>query len=208
MTSLPIRDALFKTDPYEGFTPDDGLNITGWNSYHPIFAKLAQRRPRFICEVGAWKGASAINMANLNQHWLQELVCVDTWLGSVEFWTEDTRYADLRIKNGRPDVYQTFMSNVVNSGLTHLITPFPATSLIAAELFRQKVFIFDMVYIDASHDTSDVIADITAWSRLTKVLLGDDYDWPSVRAAVHEMAKQQPDWQLSVIDEKWLFEIP
>ena len=49
-------------------------------------AILQRTRPRFIVEVGSWKGLSAIAMG----HWLKSdntscatVLCVDTWLGTT-----------------------------------------------------------------------------------------------------------------------------
>lgn len=54
----------------------------------------------------------------------------------------------------------------------------------------------DFVFIDASHDTESVRADITAWRprvRSGGALTGHDANWPSVQAALDE---QLPGWQL------------
>lgn len=47
----------------------------------------------------------------------------------------------------------------------------------------------DFVFIDASHDTASVIADIRAWRPKVKTggaLLGHDINWPSVERAVKQ----------------------
>lgn len=47
----------------------------------------------------------------------------------------------------------------------------------------------DFVFIDASHDTASVIADIRAWRpklRFGGALLGHDINWPSVERAVSQ----------------------
>src|SRR5687768_5229089 len=99
-----IRDQLFERSPYEDFDatphPDD---VQGWGSDDPLLVEAIHAlRPARICEVGSWKGRSAINMAKavkslgLNT----EIVCVDTWLGSPEHWlrrNEPEFYASLRI---------------------------------------------------------------------------------------------------------------
>jgi predicted O-methyltransferase YrrM len=54
----------------------------------------------------------------------------------------------------------------------------------------------DFVFIDASHDTESVTADIRAWFprvRSGGALTGHDANWPSVQAALDE---QLPGWQL------------
>jgi hypothetical protein len=99
-------------------------------------------------------------------------------------------------------------------GLESLITPFPTTSSIAAKLFKKNNITFDMVYLDASHDTDDVMHDIFDYLPLTDCLFGDDYDWPSVRAAVDVFPKvfQQKypaspigyNLTLDIHNEKWI----
>jgi hypothetical protein len=53
---------------------------------------------------------------------------------------------------------------------------------------------FDFVFIDASHDTVSVRADIQAWTpkvqHITGAILGHDINWPSVRRAVDAEFRQ------------------
>lgn len=58
----------------------------------------------------------------------------------------------------------------------------------AAELFRPASF--DFVFVDASHVTADVVADIQAWRSRVKpggMMLGHDADWPAIQAALREV---------------------
>lgn len=53
----------------------------------------------------------------------------------------------------------------------------------------------DFVFIDASHTTPDVIADILAWApkvKETGLIIGHDWWFPSVREALEEVA---PGWE-------------
>ena len=67
--------------------------------------------PEF-CEVGSWKGRSAINMARAVKtlDLPAEIVCVDTWLGSPEHWLKQHAewYKSLRIANGMPQLYYNY----------------------------------------------------------------------------------------------------
>lgn len=54
----------------------------------------------------------------------------------------------------------------------------------------------DFVFIDASHDTESVLADIRAWRPKVRgggALIGHDANWPSVTAALNE---EVPGWTL------------
>ncbi len=174
------------------------LDLQGWNSHSPMFKEMIERtRPRIIIEVGTWKGASAIHMAKLTKDLGLDtrIICVDTWLGSYEFWADcGERYQLLKVKNGHPQLYEQFLANVVKSGMQDVIIPFPNTSAIAARLFRYHYKIqADLIYIDASHDYYDVIEDIKNYKPLlTKggLMFGDDFSqaWPDVQRAVLETA--------------------
>ena len=54
---------------------------------------IAAIRPDCILEVGSWKGASALYMGEKLREINQDcaVVCVDTWLGSVEHWVSMDR---------------------------------------------------------------------------------------------------------------------
>ena len=190
-----IRQELFKIDPYQGVNQPLKPNIQGWNSQAPIFKELIEaKKPKLIVEVGSWLGASAIHMANacddlkLDTH----ILCVDTWLGALEMWTDKedpTRYGCLALVHGYPSLYRQFISNVIAAGHSERITPFPTTSSIAAKWLKLKQLRPDLAYIDASHSFEDVTRDLYDYWPLVNeggVLFGDDYEtWLEVRAAVN-----------------------
>jgi len=175
---------LHAHNPYEKLNlKAHPADVRGWGSDAPIFAELiARTAPRLIIEVGSWKGASAIHMADTcTQLGLDaRIVCVDTWLGAVEFWddqADEERYQSLRLRHGYPQVYYTFLANVVRAGHQDTIIPFPTTSLIGASWLAKRGVQADLVYLDASHDYDDVLADCHAYWPLVRpggVLFGDD----------------------------------
>lgn len=179
---------------YKGFKPLK-KDVQGWNSEHHIFKELIERvNPKVIIEVGTWKGASAITMCNAVKELGLEtkMYCVDTWLGALEFLTnlKDTKERDLRFKNGYPQIYYQFLSNIVHSGYQDIITPIPNTSATAARYFKAHDIKADLIYVDASHEYEDVKADIENYSTLLNdggVMFGDDYSWPGVFRAVNEL---------------------
>lgn len=164
-------------------------SVPGWGSTDPIFARIiGETRPQRIIEVGTWLGASAIHMAGLCD---AEIICVDTWLGAFEMWTDTsdlTRYGALSRQMGYPTIYAQFVANVTQAGVAHRIRPLPQTSQIAARLLRHWNVTADLVYIDGSHDEADVAADIAAYLPLVRpggALFGDDFTtWYGVRRAV------------------------
>ncbi len=197
--STPIDWSLFhRTNPYDGFPIKKyDLKVQGWNYEHDTFDRLiTEIRPRLIFEVGTWLGGSALRMAGLARDAGLDtrVICVDTWLGSQEFWdyqTDPGRYESLECRNGYPQVYCQFLANVIKSGYTDSIIPLPITSLIGARLLANRGLQADLIYIDASHDYEDVLADLKAYYPLVRsggVMFGDDFVecWPGVIQAVNE----------------------
>lgn len=183
---------------YRDFTPLPE-KLKGWHGNDPIFMDLIfEVKPKLIIEVGSWLGQSAINMANCLKSHAEglentKIICVDTWLGALEFMGQPAGSDwDLMAKNGYPQVYYQFLSNVMHWGHEDIIIPFPQTSVIAARYFAKNDIEADMIYIDGSHDYPDVYQDLECyWPRLKKggVIFGDDYNsgtWPGVVNAVQD----------------------
>lgn len=194
-----IRSLIHKSDPYRGFDASaHPCEVRGWNNHSDMFAELAGNA-HLIVEVGSWLGASAIAMAAACP--FAHIVCVDTWLGSIEMWrnqADPERYEALKIRNGYPQIYYDFLANVVRAGLQERITPFPVPSTIALKLIREWGFRPDLIYVDGSHDEADVVADIQDALKLNpRVLCGDDYTtWTGVTNAVNRIlptAKKNSD---------------
>lgn len=215
----PLRDQLFSSDPYAGFDADGyALDLHGWGSEHPVFERLlAELRPQRVIEVGTWKGASALHMAEcLRRLALEaEILCIDTWLGSLEFWgdrQDAERYLSLNLQHGYPSVYYQFLANVVKTGQQDLITPFPQTAKIAARWLAARDVQAELIYIDASHEEQEVLSDLLDFWPLVSlggVLLGDDHDeyWPGVRSAAGQFARER-GLQLEIDEGKWLLRKP
>lgn len=209
---LPMIHAV---SPYQDFPlaeyPGD---LQGWGSQSVAFDELLARlKPVRIIEVGTWKGGSAIHMAKV-AHKLgicPEIICVDTWLGAVEFWTDQKdpdRYLALKCRNGYPSVYYQFVANVIHQECEDLITPFPQTATIAALWFRRYGVQAGLIYIDGSHEEDDVYADLVSYWDLVLpggILAGDDWAWDGVRLAASRFAKEQ-GLKITHLADKWYLE--
>jgi predicted O-methyltransferase YrrM len=175
--------------------PED---LQGWNGNDKIFNDLIDHlKPERIIEVGSWKGQSSINMGKIvNQLNLNTKIhCVDTWLGAVEFWTTyNNEERDLILKNGYPQIYYQFLSNVVHNDLQNIISPFPNTSENGYRYYKHNKITAKLIYIDASHEEEDVYKDITNYYELLEpggVMFGDDYiSWVGVKKAVDRFTKE------------------
>lgn len=194
----PLTALFHAQSPYAGFDasrhPHDPQ---GWGSNHPIFRTLvAELRPKLIVEVGSWKGASAIHLAGLAREFGLDcpVVCIDTWLGSSEHilgerpaWRES-----LRSLHGFPQLYYTFLGNVVRAGHANRIIPLPCPSDTGAIVLRAKGLAADLIYIDAAHEEAAVYRDLADyWPLLAPggALVGDDFaNYPGVRAAALRFA--------------------
>ena len=113
---------LYDSNPYRGFYRALGKDMQTWGGNKPIFGVLVEQvRPRLVVEVGSWKGGSAISMASRirDLDLRGQVLCVDTWLGSLEHWLakEDRErrsyYDSLQFKHGYPQLYYQFIVNVV-----------------------------------------------------------------------------------------------
>lgn len=189
---------LYDVSPYEGFdAAAHPVDLQGWNWDDQIFRQLIEAvKPKIIVEVGTWKGASAIHMAQIVQDLGLDtkIICVDTWLGSPEhFLAQQAGWREsLGLKHGYPSLYYTFLSNVVHSGHADRIIPLACTSDNAAVILAAKGIRPELVYIDAAHEEEPAYRDFRAyWDLLSPdgVLLGDDYiAWDGVTRAANRFA--------------------
>ena len=120
------------------YTADDtglAVDMHGWQSDHPIFAEVFQKhRPKLVCEIGTWKGASVLRMHKLAKSLGLEthFICIDTWLGSnATLWLEDDLRTHLQLVHGYPSMFRQFVHNVKAAGAQDCISPFPITSTAA-----------------------------------------------------------------------------
>jgi len=190
---------LYPESPYAGFDidahPDD---LQGWNSYSNVFRDMIEAvRPRRIIEVGVWKGTASIHMARVvRELGLRcEIICIDTWLGSPEHLLRNhssDRYQSLRLRHGYPQLYFTFLANVIRNEVSDYIVPLPMTSESALVALKRLRLQADIVHVDAAHDYEPALRDLNAyWEVLSErgVLIGDDYmAIQSVTRAAEEFA--------------------
>jgi hypothetical protein len=185
---------------YDGILPSESSDVYGWNSHWPIFEELIEKiNPEVIIEVGTWLGASALNMCKTIKklNLKTKIYCVDTWMGAEEFWTgaAHTSERNLKLKNGYPQVYFDFLSNVVKHEAQDIIIPVPNTSFIGSKILKYMQIKADLIYIDGSHVYEDVKSDIINYMDILKpngVMFGDDYlVGEDVAKAVHEVLEDK-----------------
>ncbi len=195
-----IFDKLYEVDPYvDAPLGDVAVDMQGWGSTHFFFREILKYlRPSRIVEVGTWKGMSAMHMADLGKE-LEipdlEIACIDTWLGSPGVWKVKSKTADiLKLKNGWPMLYYTFMKNVIERGHQDVITPMPMPSDMGYFVLKGMKAKADMIYIDAGHEYESCKRDLNLFIELLDddgIMLGDDYEtFPGVTRAAHEFADE------------------
>lgn len=182
-------------------------DLQGWGSQHPVFEfAMSTWRPRIYVEVGCWKGASAIHAAKLmKKHDIDGVVLtIDTWLGGEEHFGR----GDLHRNAGYPQLYYQFLANCVHENCHDRIVPIPTTSHIGSVVLKRNEIYADIVYLDASHEYQDVVADLESYSLLLSpsgIIIGDDYHWtwPGVVRAVQEFS-QKHDLDLYIWNSKFI----
>lgn len=145
-------------------------------------------------EVGSFLGYSAIGFAKKlkEKNKNSKLICVDTWLGSVEHFGVDNPH-DVRLgwKFGYPSMYHKFISNVIYNDVQDIIIPLPFPSVTASKILTKLFTKFnikaDFAYIDGSHEEDEVYMDLYNYYGLINdgaYLCGDDWPWKSVSGDV------------------------
>lgn len=188
-------------DPFDGFDPG-GLeaDLQGWLEAPGVLVDIiAKVKPRVLVEVGVWKGRSALLALREALKYNDDvvLICIDTWLGSDEHWLDPKLKGLLNIAQGRPRLFEQFMTNVVHSGLERYVAPLPLPSRSAAAILHCHKLRASYIYLDAAHDERSVAEDIALfWPLVTPggVLVGDDYhpSWPGVIRAVDPFLEKAP----------------
>ncbi|KEQ54366.1 class I SAM-dependent methyltransferase [Sphingobium chlorophenolicum] len=190
-----VMQKLYRHNVWEDFSPQvTEENVQGWNGTHPSLSRLTSSPgSKIIVDVGVWKGQSTITMANaLKANGIDGVViAVDTFLGSPEHWFPERKLFSR--KNGLPDLYNIFMSNVYRAGLTDYIVPMAQTSSTAAKIIRTAGINPTLIHVDAAHEYREAIQDIEDYWEILQTggyLIGDDYhvSWPGVVKAAGEFS--------------------
>ena len=150
-----------------------------------------------IIELGSWLGRSGEYFARS---------APNAVIFAVDLWDNDVILADkhycsnpenLAILNVGP-LHDRFMSNMweykysIKNGTARGIVPVHMDAIEGLELLKNAGVKPDLVYVDASHHYDGVYRDIKKTLELFPGahIVGDDYDYPDVRRAVQDCAKE------------------
>jgi len=190
-----VMHKLYGHDVWDGFVSEKWeAEVQGWNGKHSSLSRLASASgPKIVVDVGVWKGQSTINMAGaMKSNGVDGVViAVDTFLGSPEHWARERNLFGRQ--NGRPDLYDIFLSNVAKAGLTDYVVPLAQTSATASKILRRAGIVPTVVHVDAAHEYREALNDIDDYWGLLQAggyLIGDDYDenWPGIIQAAGEFS--------------------
>ena len=200
-------------DPFIGF-PESLYehDLQGWHVDHPYLTSSIDTlgETPIIVEVGVWKGASVIAMAERLRANGRDgvVIAVDTWLGSWDHWTSTTLFPQLSFAHGRALLQNKFMSNVVRADLADYVIPLPLDPNNAAIVLEKLNIPVDLIHLDGSLDYRSVHANLSSWWPLLAeggFLIGDDYrdpNWPEVTQAFDHFFQSVPGIQFEDSDAK------
>ena len=148
-------------------------------------------------EVGAFLGRSAVFMAVeiINSGKNIKFDCIDHWQGSEEHNNND----EVNLER----LYEDFLENI--KPVEGIINPIRANSIDASKLYKPNSL--DFIFIDASHDTDSVKADVTYWMPRLKedgVIAGDDINNEGVANAVKWFFDNE---KLEIVGRQWMVDL-
>lgn len=188
-------------EPLLGLWPTDRPTVLpfhhGWLhcGNERILRKLIERfEPRVIVELGAWLGLCTAVLLEASEARGAAVVAVDRWDGEwllehqCDQYTRDVEALQM-LRSGL-NLHETFLANLWEHR-TRLF-PLRADALEGLAMLRAANAPVDLIYIDADHSTEAVLQHILASQEHfpNAVLVGDDWCWASVRAAVEEHVQQ------------------
>lgn len=152
---------------------------------YKLAVKFSDKDSIFV-EIGSWMGRSSSCLGQLAKESEKniQIYAIDTFQGSEEH-TEIMN----DIENQSTSLLDIFKQNIKLCEVDDIITPIQGTSIDVSSQFEDESI--DFIFIDASHDYDNVLADITAWYPKLKpggLISGDDYAlcWSGVIKAVDE----------------------
>jgi predicted O-methyltransferase YrrM len=127
-----------------------------------------KNKPINYLEIGTFYGANILSVANsYGLHTDSKLYCIDPW----EDYEDYPEY-----KNQQTTIYNTFLSNIENSGVKDKIIINRGYSDKVVPNFEDGFF--DIIYIDGNHEPEYVMEDAVLSFRKLKIggiMIFDDY---------------------------------
>ena len=143
----------------------------------PVWEKVLlplQGNELHVVEIGSFEGRSTTWLLdNIITNKSSILICIDTFEGSVEHG--DKNHTDVSLLG----LEQRFRDNIKKTGKEdQVIIRKGKSDVELPKLYNNH---YDIIYVDGSHQASDVLSDLVmSWKLLKEggILICDDYLWP------------------------------
>jgi hypothetical protein len=106
-------------------------------------------------------------------------------------WINKIEYQYLAPVNGRPQVYEQFLANIITNNLTRIVLPFSITSILGARFLHIYQFYPQVIFLDSAHEQGETLIELALFWPLLQpggILFGDDWDWKTVRCDLKKFA--------------------
>jgi len=150
-------------------------NISVWNELFDMF------RPKRILEIGSYEGRSTCFM--IEKLKTAEIHCVDSWEGGMDHDKDSMAEVENRFHHNisvAKKITNHKIDLIIHKGLSSLHLP---------KLLTEKTNYFDLIYIDASHQSPDVLFDaVTSFPMLKSkgLMIFDDYLWNYPKSVIDQ----------------------
>lgn len=147
------------------------------NVWKQLLPKLA---PTKILEIGSFEGASACFLIDfLGANSEIELHCVDTWEGSIEQRAPESGIDMAAVEARFKENIAVACENAAHKPQL-VIHKQSSDECLAQMVVEGKKNYFDLIYVDGSHQASDVLCDAVLSFKLLRLgglIIFDDYLW-------------------------------
>ncbi len=177
-------DALRAEHPWPDPLPPVEPRLWGWfrEEHERVLGPRLSPSTQVVVELGSWLGMSTQFLLRAAPS--ATVIAIDHWRGSPEHHEREDWAAVL------PTLYETFLVNC--AAWSDRLVPLRLSTLEGIAAVAAAGVVPDLVYVDAGHDTDEVLADLravhAAWP--TAVIVGDDWRWDTVRAAASRFAAE------------------
>ena len=135
---------------------------------------FSQRKIKNVLEIGSYEGQSTCFLIEfLGGETGSQISCIDTWEGSFEHSEKDFSEIERRFDQNTEIALNDAPNEVIFRKIKNT-----STSALAKLILEKSTF--DLIYIDGSHHSMDVLSDLVMASHLLSengLIIGDDYLW-------------------------------
>lgn len=160
--------------------------IEGWLSIEvmDLFIRILKTLPEGsnLLEIGSWKGRSTTLLA-LSMPKNSKLYSLDPFSGSQEH----------KHLYGKVDTFQDYQKNLKANNIENLVYPIKSTT---KDLIKNPIKQINFLFIDGSHEYTDVLADFKYWFPLVNDhgwIAFHDYKWQGVKKVIWEEVLTRKD---------------